>query len=247
VEVMKAWLLLASLAFAEGASLREKPTLSGHASPLIVARLRGGAPVQEGVRLAVERRSESVVARAVRLLFTALGEHRTIVLWAIWIFGGAAWAMWAEGWDPITALYFAVGGLATGGLQAPSLTSDGTLKDGSAVFVALYCLSGIPIFAMALGQFANVFVQRLLAARERRAIDRPISEDEYEFAQQLFNADGAVDLSEYMALELMRLGKVDMGMLQLITAKFKRMDADRNGKLTVKEVLKGMKEEGASS
>ena len=57
--------------------------------------------------------------------------------------------------DPITGVYFAVGSLATGGLAAPSLTGAGTLPDSAAVFVALYCLSGIPIFAMALGKVAS--------------------------------------------------------------------------------------------
>lgn len=54
-----------------------------------------------------------------------------------------------QGWDPITAVYFAVGGLGTGGLEAPSLTAEGTIPGKNAVFVGLWCLTGIPIFAMA--------------------------------------------------------------------------------------------------
>ena len=57
-------------------------------------------------------------------------------------------------------------------------------------------------------QFAGLFVEKLLAARERRLMEKPITTDEYEFAQQLFDSDGKIDLSEYMALELLRLGKV---------------------------------------
>ena len=56
--------------------------------------------------------------------------------------------------------------------RTPSLGADGTLPRSSALFVALYCLSGIPIFAMALGQFASVFVQRILAARSGRRSSR---------------------------------------------------------------------------
>lgn len=41
-------------------------------------------------------------------------------------------------------------------LQAPTLTKQGTLPDKVAVFVALYCLSGIPIFAMALGKVHSI-------------------------------------------------------------------------------------------
>ncbi|KAL1524118.1 hypothetical protein AB1Y20_019027 [Prymnesium parvum] len=199
--------------------------------------LTGGVTVEEGVRLAVRRRTEPVWVRALRGSWVALHEHRAIVLWAIWILGGAAWWLSVEGGDIVTALYFAVGGLATGGLQAPSLTKQGTLADSSAVFVALYCLSGIPIFAMALGKFAHLFVAKLLAARERRMLEKPISADEFAFAEQIFKADGKVDLSEYMALELLRVGKVDVSMLKIIKSRFNRLDADNDGKLSKAEVL----------
>ena len=125
--------------------------------------------------MAVTRRSEGPLKTRLREIGVVLSDNRTLVLWALWIALGAAWAYVVEGWDAVTSLYFAVGGLATGGLQAPSLGADGTLPRSSAVFVALYCLSGIPIFAMALGQFASVFVQRILAARERAALKRTIS------------------------------------------------------------------------
>ena len=48
---------------------------------------------------------------------------------------------------------------------------------------------------MALGQFANILIERHLAAREQRALSTPISEDEFEFAQQLLSNDGKIDLS----------------------------------------------------
>lgn len=50
-------------------------------------------------------------------------------------------------------------------------------------------LSGIPIFAMALGDFANTFVQRYISAKERHAIQQPLNADEFEFAQTLFKKD----------------------------------------------------------
>ena len=82
----------------------------------IEPHLAGGVSVEEGVRLAVARRGESslvkvrphvtcmspicnrhvadmqphAAAQATRTLWEAALEHRVIVLWAIWIFGGAA-------------------------------------------------------------------------------------------------------------------------------------------------------------
>ncbi len=88
------------------------------------------------------------------------------------------------------------GALATGGLEGPALDAAGTIPQRQALFVALYCLSGIPIFAMALGQFANLLIERHIAAREQRALSMPITEDEFEFAQQLLSNDGRIDLSE---------------------------------------------------
>ncbi len=44
--------------------------------------------------------------------------ERVLVLWAIWVAAGTMWGIRAEGWDVLTSIYFAVSGLATGGLQA---------------------------------------------------------------------------------------------------------------------------------
>ena len=201
--------------------------------PHLAAGNTGAAEdIGEAIRRAVAVRGENALARASRRVQAALTKQRTFLLFALWVGLGAVWGMLTEGWDAVTGVYFAVGGLSTGGLQAPSLTSSGTLPDASAIFVALWCLSGIPIFGFALGRFANIFVERLLAARERRALTRPIADGEYDFAEQLFASDGQVDLAEYLALELLRLGKVDMSTLELLKGEFDRRDKDKNGKLS---------------
>ena len=174
--------------------------------------IRPGAGAADALRVAVTRRSEGPFKTRMREVGVVLSDNRTLVLWALWIALGAAWAYIVEGWDAVTSLYFAVGGLATGGLQAPSLGADGTLPRSSALFVALYCLSGIPIFAMALGQFASVFVQRS-SRRGARGAQRTISPEEYAFAERIFERT-VVGLVEFMALEMLRLGKVEMGTLE---------------------------------
>jgi len=196
----------------------------------------GETPVAEAIRLAIAAKISGPLVRLAKAALSWLDAHRVIALWFVWILGGAAWGVLTEGWHPINGLYFAVGALATGGLEGPALNAAGTIPDAQATFVALYCLTGIPIFAMALGQFANVFVERQLAAKERASLQKPITRDEFEFAQQLFFGDGKVDMSEFMALELLRLGKIDTNTLEMIKREFQRLDKDGDGHLKASEI-----------
>ena len=45
-------------------------------------------------------------------------------------------------------------------------------------------------------QFANVFVERHLASKDREALTKPITRGEFEFAQSLFSGDGKVGTSQ---------------------------------------------------
>ena len=191
--------------------------------------------IASAIRRAIERRAESPISRAFRGLLNFLTEHMTLVVWFLYIAGGAAWGMLAQGWDLIKGIHFAVGSLSTGGLDSPALTPAGTIPDPSAIFIGVYCYTGIPIFAMALGKFANTLIERELAEREQRALNRYITADEFNFAEQLFTSDGRVDLAEFLALELLRMGKVDAGTLSLLKAEFERRDADKSGYLSREE------------
>ena len=53
----------------------------------------------------------------------------------------------------------------------------------------------------------------------------------------MFKADGQVDFGEFLALELMRLGRIDVGTLELLRQEFNRLDKDRSGKLSKKEAM----------
>ena len=196
----------------------------------------GETTVDKAIQLTVEARTSSPLARTSKAILAWLDANRVFALWLIWILGGAAWGVLTEGWHPINGLYFAVGALATGGLEGPALNAAGTIPHGQATFVGLYCLTGIPIFAMALGKFANLFVERHLAAKERAALQKPITRDEFEFACQLMGDDGKVDMAEFMAFELLRLGKIDTGTLENIKREFERLDADGDGHLKASEI-----------
>ena len=197
----------------------------------------GTVDIASAIRTAVNLRTERGLSRAVRQITAAVAQHRVFALWALWIALGAAYGVFSEGWDLVTSIYFAVCGLSTGGLQAPSVRAPaGTLPPSSAIFVALYCLSGVPIFGFALSRFANLFVERHIASKEQRALASKLSPGDFELADALFSSggtgDGEVDLAEFLALELLRLGKVDLTTLSLLKAEFDRRDRNRNGRLS---------------
>jgi len=199
--------------------------------------VNGETSVEDAVRLSVDSKSMGMIRATLGAVAGFVDRYRLICLWFVWVIGGTVWGVLTEGWHPINGLYFSVGALSTGGLEGPALNAQGTIPDAQATFVAFYCLTGIPVFGMALGQFADFFVQRHLADKERKALERPITEDEFEFAQQLVSNDGKIDLSEFVVLELFRLGKLDGATIEMIKAEFKRLDKNGDGTLKKREVL----------
>ena len=167
-----------------------------------------------------------------------LSEHKPVVLWLVWLGVGALWGCIHEGLDPLTSLRFALASLSTLGNQPPPLNADGVLPASTALFCTLYCLSGIPIWVMALGRLADKAVTHWIAEKERSALRRPISDADYTFAQGLFGyTDGEVDLAEFIALELLRLGKINASTLEILLGEFKRLDQDGSGRLSREEAL----------
>lgn len=117
-------------------------------------------------------------------------------------------------------------------------------------------------------------MERQIVAKEKAALRRPITRDEFEYAQRLFFSDGKVtapppppidarpphahrtplargsevpsrclrarvwqiDLSEFMALELLRLDKIDAATLASIKREFERLDRDGSGELDAGEI-----------
>ena len=192
----------------------------------------------EAVRRAVTDGKRSAASRWVRSAADAVFfEHRTILIWALWVAMGTAWGVLHQGWDGVTSLYASLSALTTSGLQSPALDAAGCVPASSSLFLAAYCLFGIPIMGLALGRFAGVFVQRMVADKERKALTRPLTDGEFDVAEQLFVDDGMVDFGEFLALELMRLGRVDMGTLKLLKQEFARLDSDHSGTLSKAEAM----------
>lgn len=127
--------------------------------------------------------------KAVRILAQAWetvnrSNQRIYYILLTWILAGMLWGVKRQGWDIITSAHFAVSALATGGLTGvsadifenepyqsvskinlnliysqPSVNSKGILPTEPAIFCGLYCLFGIPLFALTLGHFARLLVE----------------------------------------------------------------------------------------
>ena len=122
------------------------------------------------------------------------------------------WGHKRQGWDIITATHFAVSALATGGLTGPEVNANGVLPTEPAIFCGVFCLFGIPLFALTLGHFARVLVEGYVAAVEEKAviesIVQPLDVTEFEYAKHLCSTDSDVHLSDFIVLQLLRQGKV---------------------------------------
>ena len=215
----------------------------GHVSAAEFARaikphLKSSTDLADAVRRAVADGERPAAARLLRSAVHALFfEHRTLLIWALWVALGTAWGVTQQRWDGVRSLHAALSALTTSGLEAPALDAAGRVPASSSLFLAGYCLFGIPITGLALAHFAGIFVARMVADKERKALTRPLTEGEFAVAEQLFMDDGRVDFGEFLALELMRLGRVDMGTLQLLKKEFIRLDADGSGELSKEEAM----------
>ncbi|KAG7336964.1 EF hand domain containing protein [Nitzschia inconspicua] len=172
--------------------------------------------------------------------FVWYGENRIYFVFVAWVLLGVVWGMLDQGWDPITSTHFAVSALATGGLTAPRVNSEGILPAEPAIFCGLYCLLGIPLMAVTLGHFARALVSGQVAAMERDALTRPITATEYNVAKQnlTVRASGAakgLNLGDFVVLQLMRQGRLSVQMFEVLKKEFEMLDKDQTGMLSLRE------------
>jgi len=196
--------------------------------------------------------SENFLVRTTAYIWNFLkksfsGTHRIFTVFVIWICTGIWWGNKRQGWDIITATHFAVSALATGGLTAPSVNADGILPTEAALFCGMYCLFGIPLFALTLGHYARVLVEGYVSAVEERAvlenIRHPLDFAEFEYAKNLCSSDKYMHLSDFIVLQLLRQGKVDMKVVNLIKSQYELLDTKCSGRVSSDEACRMCKEE----
>jgi hypothetical protein len=168
-------------------------------------------------------------------------ENRIHSVCVVWISIGILWGMCYQKWDFITALHFAISALATGGLTAPPVNSQGILPASPSIFCGIYCLFGIPLFALTLAHFATTLVSEHVEALERTALTRPMSAADYELAKHLTTNDSLVHLSDFIVLQLLRQGKLSRETIQAIKSNFDDLDSTKSGTLTLEEAISNRK------
>lgn len=112
-----------------------------------------------------------------------------------WIAIGVAFGVFIEEWPVIQALFYACTQLASGGLQAPSRSSE------SLVFTAVFAVVGFPVFAVWSADVAGAVFHdhtRLVErARSRKATNTPRSDktdsDWSKFLVEELTARGVLD------------------------------------------------------
>ena len=163
-------------------------------------------------------------------------EHRIYFVFCLWIGMGITWGIVRQKWDPITATHFAISALATGGLTGPAVNSYGILEAEPAIFCGIFCLFGIPLFALTLGHFARVLVSNHINAMERVALTKPLTQTEYNLAKHLTTPnDNEVHLSDFIVLQLLRQGRISEDTIHTLKDNFDLLDDNNTGTLSLEQ------------
>ena len=132
-----------------------------------------------------------------KLWHESCGKHLTftrkaLLAMVLWVGVGVVFGMVDQKWGFVRSLYFSVAAMSTAGLQAPAIRGDGTGlgDDFSAYFVAVFCLLGVPLFGVAMGLVANIFVDSLVQARVTLPSD--LTDEEFNRVAGLSIDDGTV-------------------------------------------------------
>ena len=165
--------------------------------------------------------------------------HLSILLLLFYFFVGVQWGRHRHNWSFLHSLYFSVSALSSVGLETPHPSKEtGFLRQDDAIFVGLYCLSGVPLMGIAMQSIASrVFTSKRLGAVNYTT--SKIEQTEYSDAAKILEMDrgSSVGLPEFVVLEMLRLKKVDTSVLGELKKLFRRIDGDHDGTLTLEDLV----------
>ncbi|KAK3248209.1 hypothetical protein CYMTET_42319 [Cymbomonas tetramitiformis] len=183
---------------------------------------------------------------------------RGFVFLGLWILMGIAFGTLHENWSVARSLYFSVAALCTAGLQAVD-SSD----DVSFLFVGLYTLTGVPIYAYTLGNVATRLARPMIQARRSRLQEgsqwriRQLQEETdlslEECLGQIFCAydvdgSGTIDRKEIRPLiKFLSACKGYTILEEDVDFWMEDLDLDENDSISQDEFIQGMKREVLST
>mmetsp|Transcript_7604 Transcript_7604/g.19620 ORF Transcript_7604/g.19620 Transcript_7604/m.19620 type:complete len:994 (+) Transcript_7604:281-3262(+) len=158
---------------------------------------------------------------------------RMLMIVVVFIAIGAAWAFYAAEMNFSESLLFSVTSLSTGGLTQPDAE-----KDGVALFIAFFCLFGIPMYAGLLGAIAGYMTTRRNRSLLRDRLHSSISNTDIMCMSALHgHHDDHFDYADYLSLQLIKLGAVSPATIGKIQAHFIEMDDNDSGTLSRDQLL----------
>lgn len=129
--------------------------------------------------------------------------------------------------DFLTAFYFSVSTLSTAGIVAVKTVET----NGHVLFAAFFALVGVPIYAMFWGSFANILVEKVSRSRTQDTVRDQLWRSEKEFAERWAEhaSKERVVFSEFMELQLLRMGRIDRKCMESLRRHFDQLDPDHSG------------------
>lgn len=202
-------------------------------------------------------------------------QYQAVVSILIWCCIGVCWGHYHEGFDILDSIYFAVGALSARGDPEPRMTCNSqgcNLGLARATFFTVYTVVGVNLYMSFMSGFAGLLCDRAVRAHEKKILNRPLAQSEFEFCLALKSnkhanqstsqsanggakktqkyhsamstpkhGDGdevALDLKDFIILELLRLERVDSKFIDEIREVFELIDQDGNGKLEATDLKK---------
>lgn len=167
------------------------------------------------------------------------------VVFILWMAFGTIYGMVVEKWTFITSLYWAITTASTGGLQSAECISNTTgtncnMGNFRGSMMGFFMMVGVPIYAVAFGQYARLVISKTVQYQEEKLLNRPIEDAEFIFAANILSPEGSetLVLGEYILLELMRLGITNKRQIENMKEKFLELDTLNRGELDIDDLRK---------
>mmetsp|Transcript_8634 Transcript_8634/g.13698 ORF Transcript_8634/g.13698 Transcript_8634/m.13698 type:complete len:462 (-) Transcript_8634:127-1512(-) len=171
-----------------------------------------------------------------------LRGYQMFTFLVVWISVGALFFCVRCDKSFIQGVYFSVATMSTAGLQAVCFDRDDPSTSGNLIFAAFFSLSGVPLYAMALGTFASQLLEGHQKRLQAEKMGAKINEGEIAFVQNLLGTGDdeqadSIEFAEYIQIQLLRLGVVDADSLKDLRASFDRLDVDHSGSISREELM----------
>jgi len=165
-------------------------------------------------------------------IWDRLDQWSMTISFIVWTCIGASYGMIYERWTIISSFYYSVTACSTAGLLAPSFNSTGML------FTGVFCAIGVPLYGLALGEFAEFFTDRMFRNRSKEVLQKATLTVALEYSEFLeLLPDARLDWSHFLQLELIRLGRVDKTLLDMLRSRFDMLDRNRDGVIDSRDIV----------